>query len=336
MNNTSNFQKEPLVSVLIPLYNAEKYFGECIQSVINQTYKNIEIIIVDDGSTDNSLNIARKYEQKYHNIKVYTQKNCGAASARNKAFSFSTGDYIQYLDADDILDLDKVAIQITQLSLYHFDPEVVANGRWCRFYYNLNNKNCTSLCIYKNYSDTLKFLVDAWSNAHYSIIHSWLISREIHQKVGIWDPAISVLDDSVFFAKVAFLSKKIIYVDKSIVYWRQDNTESLSKNKSWNGMESHLTACNNYAEIVQEKLDYPGMRKALASEYSKLIYRAYPDHMDLVEKAQNSLKKLGYQEPLPMPTKKFKFVTKIFGFYPTARLFGFKDKVIRKIRELKG
>ena len=335
MNKVNNLKKEPLVSVLIPLYNAEKYFDECIESVIGQTYKNIEIIIIDDGSTDNSLGIARKYEKKHSNIKVYTQKNRGASSARNKAFSLSKGDYIQYLDADDIMDPAKIATQITQLSIYGFDPMVIANSKWHRFYNGINNKDCTSLCIYKDYEQPIKFLVDAWSNAHYSIIHSWLISRQMHKKVGTWSTAISVLDDSVFFAKVVFLSKRIIHVSNSIVYWRQDNISSLSKNTSYGGMQSHLNACNCYMKIVKEKLDYPNMKRALAQEYSKFIYRAYPDYMDLVKKAENSLKKLGYQEPLPLPTKKFQFAAKLIGFYPAARVFGLKDKTIRKLRSLR-
>lgn len=322
----------PLVSVLIPLYNAEKYFDECIQSVIGQTYKNIEVIIVNDGSTDNSLNIANMYAKKYVFIKVIDQENKGAASARNKAFSFSSGEYIQYLDADDILQPDKIVTQIQQLAIYDYDPKIVAMGRWCRFFYDLDNINCPSLIISKTYDDTLNFLVDVWSNAHYGIIHSWLISREMHQKVGIWDPTISVLDDSIFFARVAFLAKKIIYVDKSIAYWRQDNMESLSKNRSRKGMESHLTACHNYAEIVKEKLDYPGVRKALALEYSKFIYVVYPEYMDLVKEAEIAIADLGFTGPLPLPTKKFQFSKKAIGFYPTVRLFKFKDTVMKKMR----
>ena len=101
----------PKVSILIPLYNSEEYIAETIDSCLNQTYDNIEIIIVDDGSTDAGLEIARQYEIKYENIKVKTQKNSGAPVARNKAFALSTGEYIQYIDADDLLHPDKIYLQ---------------------------------------------------------------------------------------------------------------------------------------------------------------------------------------------------------------------------------
>jgi hypothetical protein len=161
---------------------------------------------------------------------------------------------------------------------------------------------------------------------------SWLIHRNINQKVGGWDVDLSVHDDYLFFAKVAYMSTKIIYVDESIVYWRQDNLQSLSKIVTWEGMNSHLTVCNRLHDIVQKDLHINGVKQALAMEYSKLIYRAYPAYMDLVKEAEIKLKRLGYAEPLPMPTYKFRFFTKLFGFYPTVKLFVFKDKVAKMIK----
>ena len=99
----------PKVSILIPLYNSENYIEETIQSCLNQTYENIEIIIVDDGSTDKSLQIAKSFESG--KLKVYSQPNSGACKARNLAFEKSIGDYIQYLDADDLLSENKIENQ---------------------------------------------------------------------------------------------------------------------------------------------------------------------------------------------------------------------------------
>jgi glycosyltransferase involved in cell wall biosynthesis len=99
-----------LVSILIPAYNSEKWIGDTIQSAINQTWTRKEIIIVDDGSLDNTLKIAREYESK--NIKVLSQENRGAASARNKAYSLAQGDYIQWLDSDDLLAQNKISEQM--------------------------------------------------------------------------------------------------------------------------------------------------------------------------------------------------------------------------------
>src|ERR1700722_15492058 len=100
----------PLVSILIPAYNADRWIAETIRSAVNQTWERKEIIIVDDGSTDETLAVARQFESML--VRVVSQKNQGAASARNRAFSLSCGDYIQWLDADDLLAPDKVSRQM--------------------------------------------------------------------------------------------------------------------------------------------------------------------------------------------------------------------------------
>lgn len=99
------------VSVIIPLYNEEKYIIECIESVINQTYKNLEIIVVDDKSTDNSLNKLKKIKDKRLKI-IKLNKNAGVANARNKGVEKATGDYICFLDSDDFWDKHKIEKQI--------------------------------------------------------------------------------------------------------------------------------------------------------------------------------------------------------------------------------
>jgi glycosyltransferase involved in cell wall biosynthesis len=97
----------PLVSILIPAYNAEPWIAETIGSALAQTWSNKEIIVVDDGSSDQTLRIAKLFAGK--TVSVVTQVNQGAAAARNRAYSLCQGDYIQWLDADDLLDRDKVS-----------------------------------------------------------------------------------------------------------------------------------------------------------------------------------------------------------------------------------
>ena len=95
--------QKPLVSVIVPVYNVEKYLEECLDSIINQTLEDIEIICVNDGSTDNSLKILKKYAKKDNRIKIINQKNCGLGCARNSGLNQSQGDYIFFLDSDDYL-----------------------------------------------------------------------------------------------------------------------------------------------------------------------------------------------------------------------------------------
>lgn len=98
--------KRPKVSVIIPIYNAEKYLHVCLDSVVNQTLKEIEVICVDDGSTDASLRIAKEYSEKDSRVRVCSQKNSSAGAARNKGLSYATGEYLSFLDADDFFELN--------------------------------------------------------------------------------------------------------------------------------------------------------------------------------------------------------------------------------------
>ena len=103
----------PLVSILIPAYNAQGWISDSLRSAIAQTWEPKEIIVVDDGSTDRTLAIARRFESDQ--LRVVTQSNQGAAAARNKAFSLSRGEYVQYLDADDVLAARKISKQMEAL-----------------------------------------------------------------------------------------------------------------------------------------------------------------------------------------------------------------------------
>ena len=93
------------VSVILPVYNASDYLHQCMDSIVGQTLKDIEIICVDDGSTDNSLDILKEYEQKDKRVKVIQQKNAGAGAARNNGLSIATGEYLSFLDSDDFFEL---------------------------------------------------------------------------------------------------------------------------------------------------------------------------------------------------------------------------------------
>lgn len=111
---------EKKLSVIVPVYNKEKFLSKCIESILNQTYKNIELILVNDGSADSSLSICNDYAKKDGRIIVVDKPNGGAASARNKGIEIATGDYIGFCDADDYLDFDmyKTLIEVMELNGY--------------------------------------------------------------------------------------------------------------------------------------------------------------------------------------------------------------------------
>lgn len=105
----------PLISIIVPIYNREKFLDRCISSIINQTYSNIEVILIDDGSTDNSLQICNSFAAKDSRIKVFSQKNGGVSKARNTGLQVAIGEYILFVDSDDFINLNCVMTYINKL-----------------------------------------------------------------------------------------------------------------------------------------------------------------------------------------------------------------------------
>ena len=110
-----------LISVIVPVYNAGKYFDNCVKSILNQTYKNLEIILVDDGSTDESGKHCDEFAAEDNRVKVIHKENGGAASARNVGLDAATGDYIGFVDADDYIDSDMYEIMLGEIIEFNAD-----------------------------------------------------------------------------------------------------------------------------------------------------------------------------------------------------------------------
>ena len=119
-----------MISVIVPIYNVEKYLEKCIQSIINQTYRNLEIILVDDGSTDNSGEIADKYKKLDNRIKVIHKINGGLSDARNKGCEIATGEYISFIDSDDYIDLNMYENLIKE---FKDNIDIIVYGRYVEF-----------------------------------------------------------------------------------------------------------------------------------------------------------------------------------------------------------
>ncbi|ENU1228104.1 glycosyltransferase family 2 protein [Providencia rettgeri] len=139
---------KPLVSIILPVYNAEKYLSEALESLKEQTYKNIEIFCINDGSTDNSLNILNKHKENDPRIQIISKKNEGLPTALNTAISFASGKYIARMDSDDICELNRIELQVKYLE---DNPDIGVCGTNANVF-----GNNTSKIVFKGSSDILK------------------------------------------------------------------------------------------------------------------------------------------------------------------------------------
>ena len=164
---------KPLVSILIPAYNAERWVADTIRSAVEQTWPRKEIIIADDGSTDQTLSIARQFASK--EVLVVTQPNQGASVARNTAFSLCQGDYIQWLDADDLLDPHKVEKQLRTLENCT-STRTLLSGAWAYFIYRKRKARFSPTPLWLDQTP-LEWMMRKMGNNLQMQTDNWLVSR---------------------------------------------------------------------------------------------------------------------------------------------------------------
>ncbi|MBF2066780.1 MAG: glycosyltransferase [Calothrix sp. C42_A2020_038] len=194
-----------LVSTIIPCYNASRWIAEAIDSCLRQTYSDIEIIIIDDGSRDNSLEIIKSYAQKNPNIIWHHIPHTGGNHARNVGFSLSKGEYIQFLDADDYILPEKIEHQVNFLELTGAD---VVYGDW-RHQYHYSNGRCTlgDIKITGQQTDILESLLGTWWVA----VAALLYRRKAIQNINGWDETLTTAQDRDFLISVVMSGAKVVY-----------------------------------------------------------------------------------------------------------------------------
>ncbi|MGL6130992.1 MAG: glycosyltransferase family 2 protein [Fusobacteriaceae bacterium] len=225
--------KKIKVTIVIPIYNVEKYISECIESVIKQKYKNIEIILVNDGSTDKSLKIIEEYSYEDKRIKIITKKNGGLSSARNRGIEEATGDYIFNLDGDDFLDSDTIENLVNEV-LKSKDSIDVVVGNLSLFFCDDSKKIWIDSNLEENKIHSGKDYLEKYffvGKACYSSCNK-LWKRDLYIKNNIWHPLeISLGEDSNTVVRLMSKAKNIIKLNKSVYNYRM-NPQSMTKVKA--------------------------------------------------------------------------------------------------------
>ncbi|MGA2964240.1 MAG: glycosyltransferase family A protein, partial [Candidatus Korobacteraceae bacterium] len=214
----------PLVSILIPAYNAQRWIADTLRSAIKQTWERKDIIVVDDGSTDRTLEIARRFESK--SVRVVTQSNQGGPAARNTAYSLSHGDYIQWLDHDDLLAPDKIARQM-QVVTQGCSQRTLFSSPWGHFMYRPDRATFNPSSLWCDLSPA-EFMRRKLEQRVFMQTSVWLVSRELADAAGPWDTTMITDDDGEYFCRVLLACDAIRFVPDAKVYYRMLATRTAS------------------------------------------------------------------------------------------------------------
>jgi glycosyltransferase involved in cell wall biosynthesis len=302
-----------LVSIIIPCYNAGKFLSATLDSVLYQTHKDWECIIIDDHSSDNSHQIAEKYCNEYPNKFFFlSSPRKGACAARNEGLRVAKGEYIQFLDADDLLSETKLEYQLK--ALIDQDSKTVANCAYSTFLHRKEDSKLQHQAINKSFDEPYKWLIQSWQGKGMSQTATWLIHHDLISIVGFWDEELLINQDGEFFCRVLLNAKRIQFVENCRVYYRQSNPKSISKQKSYEVFLSQLNSYLKYTRHIKQ-LDLKKQElvlPALGAQLSDYYIRMKHAHPTLAIQALDELKKLNLNLT-PQGGRMFRTISTIIG-----------------------
>lgn len=258
------------VSIIIPMYNSENYIDKCIQSVINQTLNNIEILLVDDGSKDKTLEICNKYSSVDRRIKIIKQENNGVSYARNIGLDFAIGEYITFVDSDDFIENDM--LEILYYEAVKNNCDIIMSG------FNIINGsgiNYTMECDSKIYNKQEVFKLFYFDKKPFSPNYAWgkLIKRSIFNNIRFRED-IFLMEDTLFSIQLFMkCSNNIMYINKYLYnYVQREGSESKRFSKKRITSFYALEELINIAKCINEEYE-----RAFLKVYSVLILSILQD-----------------------------------------------------------
>lgn len=253
-----------LVSVIIPCFNAQKWLEEAVVSALVQSYKSVEVIVIDDGSTDHSVDILKRLRAVHgERLRWESGPNRGGSHARNRGFAISKGDYIQFLDADDYIFPNKLARQVKALEEKGSDA---VYGDW-RYRHHLPDGNSV-LGMVKTCGPKTDFLESLLSNDRWLNPAAILFTREAVERSGGWDNGLKAAQDRDFFLSVALTGAKFAYQPGCDSIYREYGRVTVSTSCKRRWLDSHCVVM----EKAERRLEEVGQ---LSSRYRKALAQAY-------------------------------------------------------------
>lgn len=302
----------PLISIIIPVFNTRQYLKECIESVINQTYTNLEIITIDDGSTDGSGEILDEYRKSDPRIKVIHKKNAGVSAARNTGLSLASGDYIGFVDSDDYCVQDMFE-QLVDTAMTESADAVI-----CAFIGDKKNIDNLSMS-FSSREAIIEMNKGALFMGH---LPNKLLKKELLSDIK-FNEDISILEDLLFLNYALLQAEKVVYINKELYYYRE-NMESALRNSQFKTsyltridasegaveffekyLPDHVFLANknlfNSYFLVIDKIscssnckEYKAELKKAVQMYKKLFDRNFLDDVSRVSKLFYRALKIGY------------------------------------------
>ncbi len=286
----------PLVSILIPSYNAERWLGETLESALAQTWANLEIIVINDGSRDGSLQLAQAFAGR--GVRVIDQPNAGASAARNRGLREARGEFIQFLDADDLISPDKIAAQVELLRVK--PAGTLATCTWGRFASDPAAAQFVDAAVFRDFAP-VDFLVLAGDTGAMMHPSAWLVPRAVADRAGPWDESLSLNDDGEYFCRVALAGANMVFCPVGRSYYRSGLAGSLSQQRGERARRSQFHSLELITDHLLAAEDSPRTRRAAANYFQRFIHDFFPAPAGLMQQADARVTALGGSTLGPPP-----------------------------------
>ncbi|HGJ2745939.1 TPA: glycosyltransferase family 2 protein [Streptococcus pneumoniae] len=289
------------VSVIIPVYNVEKYLRRCLDSVVNQTYKDIEVILVNDGSPDNSKEICEEYVAKYSNIQLINQKNAGLGAARNTGLQYITGNAVTFVDSDDWLELDAIEYYVASMKKSDADIVVTQMIRKKEYFSNEGTNGTTIKEEVLNQEQFAKkyFKIDGNNIEYYACakLYKREIAREVKYPVGLFAEDVPAAFGYIIRSQKIFYSTKVTYN-----YFFNDNSltakftdKDFDLEKIWDLVVEEAKVYGNedyilYAKVNRYRIDFNLLCRIALSENKSDIEKYSQEIVVLLGKVKENKK----------------------------------------------
>jgi glycosyltransferase involved in cell wall biosynthesis len=305
----------PLASILIPCRNAAPWLAGCLDSAFAQTWPRCEVILVDDGSSDESPAIARSYTER--GLRIFPGPARNAAAARNTALRHASGDWIQFLDADDLLAPDKIGQQLQPANTRHGTR--LLSGSWARFQDNPAEARFESLPIDRDLTG-VEYLQLHWETGAMRQPGAWLAHRSLLDHIGPWDEMLTLNDDGEYFARAALAAATIVHCPAARSFYRSGHGPSLSGRKDAAACDSLFRSIESATRHLLAADSSPRSLHAAAHAWKRVAFELYPAAPGLSRRAEACSAGLGGSR-LPYPAgPTFQILSRLLGWRTAKRL----------------
>jgi glycosyltransferase involved in cell wall biosynthesis len=299
----------PRVSILVPAYNAADWIEQTLASAVGQDYARKEVIVVNDGSRDDTLRRAKGFESR--GVKVIDQPNAGGPAARNRALAEAQGDYLQWLDHDDLLAPNKLSGQV-RAAQAAADDRRLFSAPFGRFFWRPERARFVPTALWRDLTPAEYFYEKFRGNIYFQS-SAWLVSRKLSDLAGPWWDLRSPDDDGEYFCRVVAASTGIRFVPEARSYWRIGNSGSFSEARTPAAMEAIFQSTNRCIDHFLRLEDSAGSRAACVQFLQDRLGFVFPEDMGIVARMEARAQALGGRLQPPVLKPKYRLLAALVG-----------------------